>query len=112
MDLVAATGESGVPEPSSQQKGVVQLGGMKRDHDRANLAHAVIGCLALFVLWPLNTIITGCIRRTSVQLYFALIIVAFMVTSYGLGIATSAQFNRVSPTLLPLFSDNTNVVEI
>jgi hypothetical protein len=94
MNLRAATGASGVPEPSSKLNGVDLLGGMTKDHDRANRAHAVMGCMALFILWPLNTLIHGFIRRTSIHLYFSIFLVVFLVCSYGLGIATSAQYNR------------------
>lgn len=96
MDLRAASGVSGVPEPSTKSKGVTLLGGMTKDKDRANRAHAVMGCMVLFILWPINTLVHGFIRRTSIHLYVSIFLVVFLVCSYGLGIATSAQYNRVS----------------
>jgi hypothetical protein len=99
MDMVAATGKGEVPTPSAELKGVELVGGMKRDHDRKNLAHAVLGCLALFVFWPLNVVVAGFFKRIGIHVGVSIFILAFLVSSYALGIATSAQYNRVSVSL-------------
>jgi hypothetical protein len=97
MDMVAATGTGGVPAKSSAISGVKMVGEMVRDHDRANLAHAVIGCLALFVIWPLNVLFAGFFKNIRIHIGVSIIVMAFLVTAYALGISTSSQFNRVSP---------------
>lgn len=99
MNMVAATGNGGVPEPSTVASGVEMKGGMTRDHDRANLAHAVLGCLAIFVFWPLNVIFAGFFKRIQIHLGISIFIMVFLVAAYGLGIATSSEYNRVSSTL-------------
>lgn len=95
MDMVAATGKGGVPAPENQVRGV-KIQGMKRDHDRANLAHAVLGCLAIFVLWPLNVILAGFIKRIGVHVGMSIFIVVFLISAFALGIAASGEYNRVS----------------
>jgi hypothetical protein len=99
MDMVAATGAGGVPAKNEVDSGIKMMGGMTRDHDRANLAHAVIGCLALFVIWPLNVLFAGFFKNIRIHIGISVVIMVFLVVAYALGISTSAQFNRVS---LPL----------
>ncbi|KAF2201162.1 CBD9-like protein [Delitschia confertaspora ATCC 74209] len=94
MDMVAARGASGIPEPLAENRGVKVLGTMKRDHDRANLAHAVLGCIALFMLWPINTFMAGFVRRKGIQMGFSVFLMVFMAMSYGLGISVSRQYNH------------------
>ena len=94
MDLTAATGQGGVPSKSSATNGVTLVGDMVRDHDRKNLAHTVIGCLALFVLWPLNVLIAGFLKNIKIHIGVNIVIMAFLIISYAFGIATSSQFNR------------------
>ncbi|KAF2822888.1 CBD9-like protein [Ophiobolus disseminans] len=94
MDMVAATGLGGVPANSPMLSGVQLKGKMTRDHDRANLAHAIIGCLALFVIWPLNVLFAGFFKNIRIHVGISVVIMAFLVVAYALGISTSAQFNR------------------
>ncbi|KAH6456216.1 hypothetical protein HBI57_128020 [Parastagonospora nodorum] len=94
MDMVAATGSGGVPEKSNIMKGAELEGNMVRDHDRANLAHAIIGCIALFVIWPLNVLIAGFFKNIRIHIGVSVVIMAFLVVAYALGISTSSQFNR------------------
>lgn len=96
MNMVAATGKGEVPAPATIENGVEDKG-MKKDHDRANLAHAVMGCLALFVFWPLNVIIAGFFRNIRIHIGVSVFIMVFLIISYGLGISTSYEYNRVSP---------------
>lgn len=96
MDMVAATGTGGVPGQTNAMNGVSMDGPMVRDHDRANLAHAVIGCLVLFVIWPLNVLFAGLLKNIKVHVVVSVIIMSFLVVAYALGIYTSGQFNRVS----------------
>ncbi|KAH7091395.1 hypothetical protein FB567DRAFT_589286 [Paraphoma chrysanthemicola] len=94
MNMVAATGTGGVPANSSAMNGVEMVGNMVRDHDRANLAHAIIGCLALFVIWPLNVLFAGFFKNIRIHIGVSVVIMAFLITAYALGISTSSQFNR------------------
>ena len=96
MDMVAATGAGGVPANSTAISGVKMVGKMTRDHDRANLAHTIIGCLALFVIWPLNVLFAGFFKNIRIHVATSVVIMAFLIVAYALGISTSAQFNRVS----------------
>jgi hypothetical protein len=96
MDMKAATGKGGVPAASEAMGGVEMVGSMKKDHDRANLAHAVLGSLALFVLWPLNVVLAGFFRRIGIHVGMSVGILVFLVIAYGLGISTSGEYNRVS----------------
>jgi hypothetical protein len=100
MDMAAATGTAGVPAKASRMNGVKEIGAMARDHDRANLAHAIIGCLALFVIWPLNVLFAGFFKNIRIHVGISVVVMVFLVVAYALGISTSAQFNRVSPTPL------------
>ncbi|KAI4947233.1 hypothetical protein J4E91_006583 [Alternaria rosae] len=94
MDMATATGPGGVPAKSNALNGVSMLGDMTRDHDRANLAHAVIGCLALFLLWPLNVLLVGFFKNIKIHVVFSILIMIFLLVSYVLGGVTSAQYNR------------------
>lgn len=97
MDLTAATGTGGVPLKSSANAGVQQEGGMTKDTDRKTLAHAILGCLVLFVVWPLNVLIAGFMRNIRVHVGFSITMVLSLGVALGLGISTSNQYNRVSP---------------
>lgn len=99
MDLAAATGTGGVPAKTNALQGVRLVGKMTRDHDRKNLAHAIVGCLALFLIWPLNVIVAGFFKNIKIHIGVTVVVLAFLVTSYALGIATSGQYNRVSLVL-------------
>ena len=99
MNMLAATGEGGVPSKSNAMSGVQVVGSMVKDHDRANLAHAIVGCLALFVLWPLNVIFAGFFKNIRIHVGVSVVVMAFLLVAYTLGGVTSAQFNRVSPIL-------------
>lgn len=94
MDLEAATGTGGVPAKTNALQGVKLVGRMTRDHDRKNLAHAIVGCLALFLIWPLNVIVAGFFKNIKIHVGISVVVLAFLVTSYALGIATSGQYNR------------------
>lgn len=96
MDMSTATGAGGVPVKSNALNGVSMVGEMTRDHDRANLAHAVIGCLALFILWPLNMLIVCLFKNIKIHVILSVIIMIFLIVSYTLGGITSAEYNRVS----------------
>lgn len=102
MDLRAATGAGAVPTKNSASAGVKMIGSMTRDHDRKNLAHAIVGCLALFLLWPLNVIFAGFFKNIKIHVVVSVLILSFLIIAYGLGIATSSQYNRVcfGPLLL------------
>lgn len=104
MDMLTATGVGGVPAPSQALNGVRMQGDMVRDHDRANLAHAIMGCLALFVIWPLNVLVAGFFKNIKIHIGLTVGVMAFLVISYGLGISTSAQYNRVSTKSPALFT--------
>ncbi|KAF2469343.1 CBD9-like protein [Lindgomyces ingoldianus] len=94
MDMLVATGKGEVPTASTALNGVQLKGGMVRDHDRMNLAHAVLGCLALFVLWPLNLIFAGFVKRIGIHVGISVFIIVFLIIAYALGIATSGEYNR------------------
>ncbi|KAF2792989.1 iron reductase domain protein [Melanomma pulvis-pyrius CBS 109.77] len=94
MNMKAATGKGGVPAASSAMSGVEMIGGLTRDHDRANLAHAVLGSLALFVLWPLNLVLAGFLRKIGIHVGMSVFILVFLVIAYALGISTSHEYNR------------------
>lgn len=98
MDMTAATGTGGVPVKSSASSGVQMLGGMTKDSDPKTLAHAVLGCLVLFVAWPLNVLMAGFLRNIRIHVGFSIAVVVCLVIVYGLGISTSNQYNRVSLT--------------
>ncbi|KAL5379846.1 hypothetical protein DPSP01_008128 [Paraphaeosphaeria sporulosa] len=94
MDLTAATsGDASVPEAEPQLRGAV-IQGMKKDRDGKDLAHAILGCVALFVLWPINVVLAGFFRNIKLHVGASVAILVFLVLSYGLGIATSPQYNR------------------
>jgi hypothetical protein len=99
MDIKAATGPGGVPEKANTSRGVTMLGDMTRDHDRANLTHAVLGCLALFVLWPLNLIGAAFLKNIKIHIGLSIGIMVILVISYALGIAASSEYNRVSVSI-------------
>ncbi|KAF2867456.1 hypothetical protein BDV95DRAFT_598122 [Massariosphaeria phaeospora] len=101
MNMLLATGKGEVPSATKALSGVELKGDMTRDHDRANLAHAVIGSLALFVLWPLNVIFAGFFRNIKIHVGVSILIMAFLITAYGLGISTSSQFNRTKSFTSP-----------
>jgi len=102
MDMTAATGAGGVPAPSSALNGVGAMTDMVRDYDRANLAHTVMGCLAIFLLWPLNVFIVAFFKNIKIHLVLSVLIMVFLLVSFVLGGLTSSQYNRVSKSSFTL----------
>lgn len=102
MDMSAATSkDAGVPEANPQLRGAV-INSLAKDRDRKDVAHAVLGCIALFVLWPVNVVLAGFFRNIRIHVGVSVGILGFLVVSFALGIATSAQYNRVCGSL-PFF---------
>jgi hypothetical protein len=100
MDMIVATGTGGVPLKSNASSGVQVQGGMTKDTNRKTLAHAILGCLGLFVVWPLNVLIAGFLKNIRIHVGFSIALVICLGIVYGLGISTSNQYNRVSLFLL------------
>lgn len=96
MDMTAATGTGGIPLKSNASSGVEELGAMTKDMDRKTLAHAISGCIVLFVVWPLNVLIAGFMKNVRIHVGFSMAVVLALGVVYGLGISTSNQYNRVS----------------
>ncbi|KAJ4374771.1 hypothetical protein N0V83_001847 [Neocucurbitaria cava] len=94
MDMVAATGTGRVPSQSSAISGVTMVGEMVKDHDRASFAHAVVGCLALFVVWPLNVLVAGFFKNIKIHVGVSVLVMALLIVAYALGGVASAQFIR------------------
>ncbi|KAF2438375.1 iron reductase domain protein [Karstenula rhodostoma CBS 690.94] len=94
MDMRAAlTADAGVPEANPQLRNAA-ITRMAKDRDGKDLAHAVLGCIALFVLWPLNVVLAAFFRNIKLHVGASLTILLFLVISFALGIATSPQYNR------------------
>lgn len=96
MDMTAATGAGGVPAKSNALNGVGAMGDMVRDYDRANLAHTVMGCLAIFLLWPLNVLVVAFFKNIKIHVVLSVLIMIFLLVSFVLGGLTSSEYNRVS----------------
>lgn len=96
MDMVAATGKGEVPAPEQELRGAQELGGMKKDRDRKSLAHAVVGCLALFLIWPINVLVASFFKGLKWHLGVSGLVMTMLIVSFGLGIAGSGQYQRVS----------------
>ncbi|KAF2853995.1 iron reductase domain protein, partial [Plenodomus tracheiphilus IPT5] len=94
LNMLAATGTGGVPSQSSAQNGVAVMGNMTKDSDRKKLAHAVLGCVALFVLWPLNMVVAGFFKNIRIHGGVSGLIVVCLMIAYALGITTSGEYNR------------------
>ncbi|KAF2272367.1 uncharacterized protein EI97DRAFT_212487 [Westerdykella ornata] len=99
MDLVAATGVGGVPEGNQKEmRGVRMLDGDfgRKDHDGKKVAHAVLGCLAIFVVWPVNVAVGAWVRRRRgwVHGVVSAVLVGMLAASYGVGGVVGGQFNR------------------
>ncbi|KAL7770643.1 hypothetical protein CFE70_000581 [Pyrenophora teres f. teres 0-1] len=100
MDMTAATGAGGVPAPSNALNGVGAMTGMVRDHDRANLAHTILGCLAIFLLWPLNVLVVAFFKNIKIHIVLSALIMVFLLVSFVLGGVTSIQsFQHPPPNL-------------
>lgn len=97
MDMTAATGLGGVPLESRAGRGVQMQSEVRGDIDRKNVAHAVLGCVVLFVAWPVNVLIAGFLRSIRIHVCFSIGVVVCLGVVYGLGISTSTQYNRVRP---------------
>ncbi|KAF3011025.1 hypothetical protein E8E13_010921 [Curvularia kusanoi] len=94
MDMKVATGRGGVPFKSNASNGVQMQGGLTKDMDRKTLAHALLGCLAVFVVWPLNVLLAGFLKNIRIHIGCSVALIVCLGVVYGLGIATSDQYNR------------------
>ncbi|KAF1838192.1 CBD9-like protein, partial [Decorospora gaudefroyi] len=94
MDMKTATGPGGVPAKSSASNGIGSAGPMIKDHNRASRAHAVLGCVALFVLWPLNVLLAGFLKNIKIHIGISAVIMICLIISYVLGGLTSTEYNR------------------
>lgn len=110
MDMLAATGPGGVPPKTSVINGVSMRSPIIKDHDRASLAHAILGCVALFVLWPINVVLAGFIKNIRIHIGCSVLIIIFLIISYSLGISKSFEYNRVRlPHPLPFPQPNLKI---
>ncbi|EOA84535.1 uncharacterized protein SETTUDRAFT_20077 [Exserohilum turcica Et28A] len=94
MNMLTATGPGGVPASSSAMNGVAIEGSMVRDHDRANLAHAVFGCLAVLIFWPMNVLAVTLFKNIKIHVVFSVLIMVLLIVSFALGGVISGQYNR------------------
>ena len=99
MDMTAATGRGGVPLRSNASNDVQIQGGLIKDTDRKSLAHALLGCLVILLLWPLNVLIAGFMKNIRIHVGCSLLLIVALGVVYGVGIATSNQYNRVGGPL-------------
>lgn len=75
---------------------------MTRDRDAKNIAHAVLGCAALFVLWPVNVLVAGLVGNARVRGVVSGLLLVCLGIAYVLGGLTSGEYNRVSfSTMIP-----------
>lgn len=101
MDLVAASGQNGgVPGKSDANSGVTMVGEMVKDRDYRGIVHAVLGCLALFVIWPINVLIAGFIKSRRWHVGVSILVFVFLIVAFAVGGALSPQYNRVSRPIL------------
>jgi hypothetical protein len=98
MDVLAALGKGGVPGKSDASSGVTMVGEMVKDRDYRGIVHAVMGCLALFVMWPVNILIAGFIKKRRWHVGVSVVILLFLIVAFAVGGSLSPQYNRVSPT--------------
>jgi hypothetical protein len=96
MNMAQAVGKGQVPEMEFVSKGVRIDYPLIKDYDSANWAHAVLGAVAIFVLWPLNVAAAGFLKKRGVRVGVSVLLLATLVFSYGLGMSVSYQYKRVS----------------
>lgn len=102
MDMAAATSDdAGVPAAETASRGAHMMGALVRDRDGKNVAHAVLGCVAVFVLWPLNVAAAAFVRSIRVHVGLGVGVVVLLGVAFALGIAGSAQYIRTSPLSTP-----------
>lgn len=96
MDMVAASGAgAGVPAAENRTRGA-SGGVVVRDGDRKGRAHAVVGCVALFVGWPVSVVVGGFFKNIRVHVGVGVGVLGFLAVAFGLGIGVSGEFVRVS----------------
>ena len=96
MNMVHATGDGGVPGPSTAMNGTELVGGLIMDGDKASILHAVLFAFAILIMFPLNVILVGFFRTTKLHIWFSGLIMVFVFTAFALGIYVSGEYNRVS----------------
>jgi RsiW-degrading membrane proteinase PrsW (M82 family) len=96
MNMVQATGDGGVPGPSTAMNGTALVGGLIMDGDKASILHAVLFAFAILIMFPFNVILVGFFRTTKLHMWFSGLIMVFVVTAFALGIYVSGEYNRVS----------------
>lgn len=94
MDMVHATGEGGVPGPSTTMDGTALVGGLVMDGDKASIIHAVLFAFAILIMFPFNVILVGFFKTTKLHVWFSGLIMIFVVTAFALGIYVSGEYNR------------------
>lgn len=67
---------------------------MIKDHDRGRITHAILGCIALFIIWPLNMLIVALFKNIRLHITLSVMIMLFLIVAYSLGINTSLEYNR------------------
>jgi hypothetical protein len=95
MDLQAATGQAGGLGPS-EARGTEILGPAVRDGDRVGVTHAVVGCVGVLGLWPLNVVARGFAGRSWAGGVVAGVLGACLGVAYALGVKMSGSYVRVS----------------
>jgi len=96
MDMVHATGEGGVPGPSTTMNGTALVGNLVMDGDKASIIHAILFSFAILIMFPFNVILVGFFKTTKLHVWFSGLIMIFVITGFALGIYVSGEYNRVS----------------
>ena len=96
MDMVHATGEGGVPGPSTTMNGTALVGSLVMDGDKASIIHAILFSFAILIMFPFNVILVGFFKTTKPHVWFSGLIMVFVITAFALGIYVSGEYNRVS----------------
>jgi hypothetical protein len=67
-----------------------------RDGDRVGVTHAVVGCVGVLGLWPLNVVARGFAGRSWAGGVVAGVLGACLGVAYALGVKISGSYVRVS----------------
>ncbi|OCL01745.1 iron reductase domain protein [Glonium stellatum] len=94
MDMVQATGEGGVPGPSTSMNGASLIGGVIIDGDKASIIHAVLLAFAFLIMFPFNVALVGFFKTAKLHMWFSGLITIFIIIGFALGIYVSGEYNR------------------
>lgn len=99
IDMVSATGDPGdFPGDTSQTRNATEIGSPQRDHDYADVLHALAMCGTFVILFPLGATVLRIFENVRFHWIIQALGVLVVIVGAGIGVNLSGSYNHVRTT--------------